>query len=371
MPSLHFFRWTEQLQDAGHDIYWFNVTDSGEYTKRMDWINQCYGWRLKWDFPGRIRLKASFPKLNKFIEKFNTNATEEAFETYLKKVQPDVVHSFALYVSCRPILNTMKKYPNLKWVYSSWGSDLFYYQNIPNYLKDIKAVLPRIQYLFTDCKRDYKIAQKHGFKGEFLGVYPGGGGFKFDLQQELKQPPQRHSILIKGFQGRSGKAIEILKAIQHHKNELLDYNIIVFGAQNEVIDFAKKKNIFAWTNFKIMGRIPHEEVLKLMQAAKIYIGNSNSDGIPNTMLEAICYGAFPIQSNPGGATAEVIKHNQNGLLIEDCDDTNEIFSHIKLAINDKDLIKNAYQENLKIRSDYEYQIVKAKVLKTYQNLKPS
>ena len=86
-------------------------------------------------------------------------------------VKPDVVHSFALYISCSPILQVMNKYSQIKWIYSSWGSDLFYYQNDATYLVDIKNVLVRINYMFSDCKRDFELAKKYGFQGVFLELF--------------------------------------------------------------------------------------------------------------------------------------------------------------------------------------------------------
>ncbi|NEV93941.1 glycosyltransferase family 4 protein [Psychroflexus sp. YR1-1] len=368
MPSLHFFRWTEQLKDAGHEIYWFNITDSGKFEGRLDWVQQKFAWRLKWDFPGRVYIKKEFPKLSRYIQTVNTNSTPKAFENYLHEIKPDVVHSFALYVSCTSVLSVMENHPRIPWIYSSWGSDLYYFQNFKAYLKDIQAVLPRVDYLFTDCQRDYTIARTYGFKGEFLGVLPGGGGFKFDSTKPLKPPGERKIILIKGFQGRSGRAIPVLKAIQRLQQEILNYHVVVFGADREVVEFVKNEKIKTWFNIEVIGRIKYDEVIEFMQKALIYIGNSNSDGLPNTMLEAICFGAFPIQSNPGGASAEIINHGENGLLIKDCKNIDEIKNHLTTALNDKDLTNKAFKKNLKIRLDLEYEIIKAQVLKAYQNI---
>ena len=52
-----------------------------------------------------------------------------------------------------------------------------------------------------------------------------------------------------------------------------------------------------------------------MSKSFVYIGNSISDGMPNTMLEAMTMGAFPIQSNPGGVTEEIVENEVNGLLL--------------------------------------------------------
>ncbi|KIQ18733.1 glycosyl transferase family 1 [Flavobacterium sp. MEB061] len=365
IPSLHFFRWTSQLQDSGHEVYWFDITGMSEKSERLNWVSQKVGWKLKWNYPGRLFVKKKFPKVYQFLQHFNEYKTASVFEQYLNEIKPDVVHSFALYLSCTPIISVMEKKSNQKWIYSSWGSDLFYFQNDKKYLKDIKRVLPRVNYLFTDCKRDYEIAKKYGFSGDFLGVFPGGGGFDLAHMEQFKLPlGQRNVILLKGFQGRSGRAISVLKAMEFLKNELSDYSIVVFGSDKETLDYAKKSILKDWSNFQIIGKISHQEVIELMGKSKIYIGNSNSDGIPNTLLEAICMEVYPIQSNPGGATAEVINHGVNGLLIENCEDVSEIKSRILDAIYR--LPSEDYLKNDLLQLEYNY--LKEKVKDRYNSL---
>lgn len=365
IPTLHFFRWANQLQDAGHEVYWFDITGMSQPVTKISWIKQKVDWKLKWDYPGRILVKNKFPKLYKFIQQFNEKDTARTFENYLNEIKPDFVHSFALYLSCSPIIEVMEKNPAQKWIYSSWGSDLFYFQNEPAYLKDIKRVLPRINYLFTDCLRDYEIAKQYGFSGEFLGVFPGGGGFELNEMETYKLPiSQRKTILIKGFQGRSGRAIPVLKAITTLKEQLLNYEIVVFGSDPQTFEYVTNSELKKWKNFQILGKIPHEEVLKLMGKSLIYIGNSNSDGMPNTMLEAIFMGAFPIQSNPGGATAELIQNGVNGLLIEDCEDEEEIKKLILQAVKTDEF--KAKNEDLIVSLGFQF--VKEKVKEIYKTL---
>lgn len=369
IPTLHFFRWANQLQDAEHEVYWFDITGMSQPVSKISWIKQKLDWKLKWDYPGRLLVKNKFPKLYKFIQQFNEKDTAKTFENYLNEIQPDVVHSFALYLSCSPIIEVMEKNPTQKWIYSSWGSDLFYFQNEPTYLKDIKRVLPRINYLFTDCQRDYEIAKQYGFTGEFLGVFPGGGGFELNEMEKYKLPiSQRKTILIKGFQGRSGRAIPVLKAIATLKEQLLNYEIVVFGSDPQTFEYVTNSELKKWKNFQILGKIPHEEVLKLMGKSLIYIGNSNSDGMPNTMLEAIFMGAFPIQSNPGGATAELIQNGANGLLIEDCEDVQKIKEIVNHAINNCNFEKAESLNQIEIVPKLFYIKVKNEVISIYKKL---
>lgn len=359
MPTLHFFRWTNQLQDSGHEVYWFDISGMSIKVDRLAWVNQKIDWKLKYHYPGRIFMKNRFPIIYKNIQKINERETAPVFEKYLNEIKPDIVHSFALYVSCTPIFDVMKKYQHQKWIYSSWGSDLFYFQNKSKYLEDIKKVLPRINYLFTDCKRDLEIAKKYGFEGRFLGVFPGGGGFDLNEIEKYNTPfEQRKIILVKGFQGRSGRAINILRAIEKLKIELSNFEVVIFGADIELSDYFYASDLSFWKNITIFSKISHSEVLELMGKSLIYIGNSNSDGIPNTLLEAICLGCFPIQSNPGGATAEVIQHQENGLLIEDCENSEEI----------KNLILKSFSllNNNKIdASEYDFELIKKIVNQKY------
>jgi glycosyltransferase involved in cell wall biosynthesis len=78
--------------------------------------------------------------------------------------------------------------------------------------------------------------------------------------------------------------------------------------------------------------------------------------MPNTLLEAIVMGAFPIQSNPGNATSEIIEEGINGFLIQDAENSNEIQATIQKALADKSLIDKAFvfNSNLAIQKlDYE------------------
>ena len=373
IPSLHFFRWTSQLQDAGHEVYWFDISGMSKPVKRISWVIQKTDWKLRWSYPGRVFIKRNFPLIYSSIQKINERNLENVFEEYLYDIKPDLVHSFALYLSCSPIIKVMEKYPNQKWIYSSWGSDLFYFQNETKYLKDIKRVLPRINYLFTDCKRDYRIAQEYGFNGAFLGVFPGGGGFDFKEANAFINPvTERQIILVKGYQGRSGRAIQVIKALELISEEIKNYSIVVFGADPDVENYITKQELKRVLSIKSLSRkdfLPHNEILKLMGEALIYIGNSNSDGMPNTLLEAMIQGAFPIQCDPGGATAEVIEHGENGLLIEDCEDSNKIAKLIREAIINPNLINKAFIINQeKIKPNYDRDFIKKQVISSYVSI---
>jgi glycosyltransferase involved in cell wall biosynthesis len=264
-----------------------------------------------------------------------------------------------------PILKTMQKFPQIKWVFSCWGNDLFYYQNIKIHRLQIIKVLQRVNYLHTDCERDYKLAKKLGFSGEYLGVIPGGTGYKIKELEIYKKPfEERKIILIKGYEHLFGRSLNVIRAIEMMKEELQSFEIVVFGAHDTVQNYVEDKKL----GYKVYGRhdLSHLQLLQLMGQSLVYVGNSISDGMPNTLLEAIVMGAFPIQSNPGGATAEIIKDGKNGFLINDPSDIEDIKFLIQSSLTNLNLLQKAKNLNSSIANDkLEYTLNRNKIIELY------
>lgn len=370
MPSIHVIRWIENLKNTEHQLYWFDILNRGELNTFKS-VQQFVGWKKR-KFPyikGEYFLSKNTPILHNRIRPFLEVTENEALELVLKEIKPDIVHSFEMQSCSYPILKTMQKFPNIKWIYSCWGSDVFYYQNFESHNKKIKKVLQRIDYLHADCQRDYYLASQLGFSGTYLDVIPGGTGYKLEELKIYKQPLEdRKLILIKGYEHTFGRAINVIKAIELIKEKLGEYEIVVFGAHLEVQNYNIEQNL----GFKIYGRheLLQQQLMELFGKAIIYIGNNISDGIPNTLLEAIVMGAFPIQSNPGGASAELIIHGENGLLINDPNNCKEIAQLILHAVTNKKLLLNGSVINEKLAfKKLDYFLNQRKVIAIYNNLK--
>lgn len=368
MFSIHFFRWAEQLRDTSHEVYWIDVFDSNTYVKNIDFIEQTVGWRNRWNYPGRYLLKSRAPVLSNFLNKLNQRDLKSVLEEKIREIKPDIVHSFVLQSATFSILPVMIKFPEIKWVYSAWGNDLYYRQNLDRDLNNIKETLPEIDYMFADCSRDYLLAKELGFTGTYLGTYPTGGGYNLaEYDKFISGFKDRQGILIKGYQGKLGRCNMVLEGLIGIKSELRDYRITVYGANKEVYEFAEKCGLMEWDNFEIKYNLIQAEVLKLMGEAKISIGNSISDGLPNTLLEAIIMESFPIQSNPGGATAEIIAHEQNGFLINDPENSNEIRELISRAVESPLFLKKAIKHNTeRVKPYLERSYIKNKVQNQYR-----
>lgn len=369
MPSIHVIRWVDNLKDSGYELYWFDVTDKGKLDATNK-IHQFTNWKERKIPPikGEYFLSKRAPFLYEKVKPFLEITENEFLEKIVNEIKPDVVHSFEMQNCSYQIRKTMDKHPDLKWIYSCWGNDLYYYKNFKEHKSQIIKVLHRVNFIHTDCKRDFDIAKSLGFRGKYLGVIPGGTGYKLDELQKFKIPvEQRKIILVKGYEHIFGRGLNIIKALEEITEEIKDYEVVVFAAHSIVIEYIKQKKL----PFNTLDRhgLKHYEVLELMGKALVYIGNSISDGMSNTLLEAIVMGAFPIQSNPGNVSEEIINNNINGLIINNPESTLEIKNLILDALKDKKRLIEAEKINSDIAiSRLDFKKNRHKVIAIYNSI---
>ncbi len=372
IPNHHFFQWVDQLKESGYEVHWFDVTDGGNKVERIDWVHQIKGWKLRYNFPLRHFVKNKFPRIYKGIQKYNERKIAVFFEKVLKEIQPDMVHCFEMKLAGLPILNVMNRYKKIRFIYSSWGSDMFYYKEHGTQKEQVKLFLERVDCLITDCNRDYNIAVQNGFENKFLGIYPGNGGIEF-CSEYIETDKNRKIILVKGYESFGCKGSKIIEAIQLVPLTLLqNFEIIIYSADEIIIEKIKKNAFFDNLKIKIYSRstfIPNEELIKVMGKTSIHISNNISDGMPNTLLESMGMGAFPRQSNPGKVSEEVITHGMNGFLIENPLDTAEIANWIRKALENQELRSNAQKYNVDfISKNYNRTFLKEEIVQLYNSI---
>ena len=372
IPNHHFFQWVNQLKDSGYEIYWFDVMDAGNKVERIDWVYQIKGWKLKFNYPFRYLIKNNWPRIYKGIQKYNERKIAAVLTKVIKEIQPDMVHCFEMRLAGLPILEVLEQSPNLKFIYSSWGSDVYFFKELGVPVKQFERFLTRVDYLITDCKRDYEIVKQNGFKNFFWGVYPGNGGLTTE-EKYIQATKERNVLIIKGYEDGVGKALKVIEAIELLPLKLVQkLEIIIYGADITTKERVENSAFFASLKVKIYVRgefMANSNLLQLMGKSVLHIANSTSDGMPNVLLEAMGMGAFPIQSNPGKVSEEVITHGVNGFLIENPLDPAEIANWIEKALENQELREKAQTYNVNfISKNYNRAHLKKEIVQLYKGI---
>lgn len=273
----------------------------------------------------------------------------------LTRIRPDIIHSLGMHRAGYLTAEAMAPLPlaqRPRWIYSCWGSDLFCTGRMPEHAERTRRVMAAVDYLVTDCRRDLDLASDFGFRGTVLGVWPGGGGYDLEAVEKRRarvRPSHRRTIALKGYHDLAGRALVALEAVHRCADVLAGYEVALYSASDRVRCVAERVAQVTGLALRVVPRVPHADMLDLMAASRVAIAASVSDGTPNSMLEAMLHGAFPIQSDVG-STREWIEHGVNGFLVP-AEDTSAIEGALREALRRDDLVDRAADVNARMGAE--------------------
>ena len=360
--SIHAARWIRQVQGHGWDIHVFpHSAYDGIHPELEDLtfhnlvqppnVNISATVRqtgLSWPLPrGRRRTTA-------VLQSFDYFKQPARLARVIRELQPDLIHSLEmqrcsyLTLAGRKLLNGGPLPP---WIYSSWGSDIFFFGRRPDHQPRIREVLSSCDYFIADCARDIQLAKDFGLRGEVLGVIPANGGFDLTRMRQLGSGvpvSSRKVIAVKGYQDETwgGRALNALEALRLSAAQLKGFEIVIFSATTEVKQRAEELAKEVGIQISILPPSPNDEIIKLMGRARIAIGVGLTDGSPVSLLEAMIMGAFPIQADTV-STGEWIRNGENGFLVP-AEDPASIAQAIQRALIDDELVELAAELNERI-----------------------
>lgn len=351
--SIHLARWVEHLfKFKKLEVFIFPVfpTEPHDLLKKISSIvNKKSNIHL-------IKLSSNY-EFNFYLQKFLYLIFRRNFHLiWLKqsilRIKPKYIHSHELTTSsilCLNLKNILKeKFP--KWIVSNWGSELYYFYKFSKFKKKLTQILKLSNFYSAECNRDYVLANKIGSNAKFLPCVLNSGGIKIKKIKKRKflKTSLRKTIIVKGYQGLIGLGLFAIKALEKISNEIKNYKIIIYSADKEVIEYCyrikNKKNL----NIKLYSskdKLNENQMYQIFSKSRIYIGISRSDGVSTSFLEAMAFGALPIQSTTSCAN-EWIKNAKSGFLVKN--NITHISEKILKAIKNDYFVDNAAKLNFNI-----------------------
>ena len=365
--SPHIARWLRQLDGLGWETHLFaayegaicstlaNTTVYSQLARVDDAfltaslspsVRVCSTSNFDWSFP---RSPRDVVELIRVIR--DLPGPQEKLARLVTELRPDVIHSFEtqtggyLTLAARALVSG--GFP--PWIHSLWGNDIYWFGREPEHAPRIRAVLSAADVLLADCRRDVRLAHEWGFTGARSAVFPGPGGFDLSAMRQLRLPghtSDRRVIAVKGYQDDRGRGLVAVDAVRRCAAELACHEIVVYRASREVAHAAEALREDLGLNVTVMPLAPVEEIWRLMGRSRVAIGLALSDGTPNTMLEAMVMGAFPIQSATEGLE-DWIDDSVNGLLVLP-EDADNVAQALKRALAEDSLVDSAFRANTSI-----------------------
>lgn len=293
----------------------------------------------------------------------------------IDSIHPDIVHSLRIPMEGES-LACLQGYPL---VLSVWGNDFTLWAAHYRGHRDLtRLALRRADGLQADCERDIRLAQLMGYAMEKPAlVSPSGGGIRLNkpVDESLVQEwRQRLGIKAKTQVVLNPRGIrayvktqEYFQAIPDVLRVLPDTVFISVGVQGDPVAAQLVQKPGLENSVRMLPWVSQSDLVALFRLATVIVSPSVYDGTPNTLLEGMASGSFPLAGDIE-SVREWIRHGENGLLF-DPTKPQEIAAAIIRALSSPDLREQARVMNLiLIRERAEYDICMRQVGEFYHKV---
>jgi hypothetical protein len=294
---------------------------------------------------GPLTLSAAARKLRKFI----------------KEVQPDLVHAMrvpfegmltaaALQGGFDTSGKSARSTQPPRFLVSIWGNDFtLHAPSTPLMKMHTRRVMQAANGLHADTERDVRLARQWGLgEDKVTWVAPGGGGVRGDVfyppTELVKEPVIVNPRGVRPYVRNDSffKAIPLVLA----KRRDARFVCLSMAGEEQAIKWVRELKIE--DAVELAPPAPFAEMGNVFRGAQVVVSPSVHDGTPNSLIEAMACGCFPIAGDLE-SIREWITHGQNGLLV-DAADPQSIADAILLGLEREDLRREAAGLNANIIS---------------------
>jgi glycosyltransferase involved in cell wall biosynthesis len=304
-------------------------------------------WLLNRIRPLALTLRAFAAPL--FLGRF-----QKRFFDIVADLKPDVVHALRIPFEGMLAESTPAHIPL---VISIWGNDLtFHARTSPLMAAHTQRVLRRASGLLADAERDLGLAREWGFRsGLPAQVLPGNGGLDLDflkrMLEEKELPfllPEGNPIFVnpRGFRPGSVHQDVFFKSLPLVLKKIPGAFFVCTAMQGQPQAERWVEELKLGAHVLLLPYLPQEQLWRLYSRAQIYVSLSSHDGTPNTFLEALACGCFPVVGDIA-SLREWLDNGVNGLLVNSRDPQQAADAMIR-AVMDEGLRFGALKRNYEL-----------------------
>jgi glycosyltransferase involved in cell wall biosynthesis len=279
--------------------------------------------------------------------------------SFIERVKPDLVHAMRIPYEGMMAADAYNRTPL---VVSTWGNDFTLHAPSTRLMSHYTRWAMQVaDALHADCQRDVRLAKEWGFgSGKPALVAPGNGGIRTDIFYPSENPVEEPIIINpRGFRPYVRNDV-FFRAIPLVLAKRPDARFIFALMQGEPQAEEWIRELGVADSVELLSPLSHSKMAEIFRRAQIVASPSIHDGTPNTLLEGIACGCFPIAGDLE-SIREWITPNENGLLF-DSSDPQSIANAILTAIQNKNLRRDAAGLNQNIiaeRAEYQHNMEKA------------
>lgn len=246
------------------------------------------------------------------------------FLEIVEQEKPDIVH--ALRVPYEGMLARVTP-AGIPFVASIWGNDLtLHAHGSPLMARETRQTLQRSEGLMADAHRDLRLAAEWSLRSTARTLcVPGGGGIDLAVIHESVKGALSFPMDIpiatpkvvnpRGFRPGSVRNDTFFKSIPLVLKRFPDTIFVCAGMANQPDALNWIDRLEIGKSVRLLPFIPQEDLWRLFKHAQVSVSISQHDGTPNSLLEAMALGCYPVVGDIE-STREWINDGENGRLID-------------------------------------------------------
>lgn len=313
--------------------------------------------------------------LRRWLGPLTIPAASRKLKQHILQIKPDLVHAMRIPFEGMLAAQAMDDIPSIPLIVSVWGNDFTLHAPANPWMGSYtRKTLQRANALHTDCQRDARLAREWGFaQDRLVFVLPGSGG----VQGELFYPADE-DFTAAGGQERF-LVINPRGIRSYVRNDTFFRSIPIIRQKYPQITFIcpamlDEPQAMRWLQelgltqgVQLLPRQSRWQMADLFRQAQIAVSPSEHDGTPNTLLEAMACGCYPVAGDIE-SIREWITPGMNGLLFNPAS-PEQLAEAIITAYQNPESRLAARQLNLNLVAERaEYKTVMALAAKFYQSL---
>ncbi len=279
-------------------------------------------------------------------------AATQRLQEVLAEVKPELVH--AMRIPFEGMLAAAAN-PTGPLLISVWGNDFtLHAHSNPRMAAATLRAMRRADALHTDTERDKRLAGEWGFEADKPTiVLPGNGG----VRTEIFYPARKASADLRVINPRGLRAYlrndTFFRAIPLvlEQTPSVQFDCPAMQGEPEIQRWVERLGIGGAVN--LLPKLSAQEMAAAYRGAQVMVSPSTHDGTPNSLLEAMACGAFPVCGNLE-SIREWIRDGENGLLV-DPNNPGALAAGILRALGSEDLRQRAGKQNAELiaeRAEY-------------------
>ncbi len=366
--------WIEHFVQTGHEVHWvssfpaaaipglssFQIVPVAFSASASNPAAPSARWRAR-----GLRLRLA---VRQWLGPLTVDHAASSLRSLVDALRPDLVHALRIPFEGMVAARASSGFPLLV---SVWGTDFtLHAQASPGMSLLTRRTLHSAAGLHADCRRDLGLASRWGFpEARPSIVLPGNGGVRPSvffpagggdealserMRAFLESLPNWARLVVnpRGFRAyvRNDTFFRAVPRVLHRlPNVVFVCPSMAGDAQAE----RWRRQVDPGSSVRLLPALDPGEMAALFRRAEVSVSPSTHDGTPNTLLEAMACGCFPIAGDLE-SVREWLVRGETGLIVDPADDEGLAWAIVR-ALEDDGLRQSAARRNVEIirqRADY-------------------